>query len=74
MFVLELAQTGTTTHNAWYYVIENWNNRMVLFTFTWSAISIPITDGVSEYPDIVFLRRELKALLVALIAQIFYAW
>ncbi|KAI0708436.1 hypothetical protein C8Q76DRAFT_627105, partial [Earliella scabrosa] len=43
---LELAQTGTTTHNAWYYAIENWNNPMVLFTFTWSAISIPITDGV----------------------------
>ncbi|KAI0629570.1 hypothetical protein C8Q77DRAFT_294538 [Trametes polyzona] len=46
LLVLELVQTATTTHQAWYYGVESWNNPAALLTFPWSAPTVPIMAGV----------------------------
>lgn len=47
IFVLELVQTATTTHQAWWYTVTNWNNPSALLTFPWSAMTVPIMAGIS---------------------------
>ncbi|KAL1937900.1 hypothetical protein VTO73DRAFT_12793 [Trametes versicolor] len=46
LLVLELAQTATTTHQAWYYGVQLWNNPSGLLTFPWSAPTVPIMPGI----------------------------
>ncbi|RPD57313.1 hypothetical protein L226DRAFT_159496 [Lentinus tigrinus ALCF2SS1-7] len=46
IFVLELVQTATTTHQAWWYTVTNWNNPSALLTFPWSAMTVPIMAGI----------------------------
>ncbi|TFK90194.1 hypothetical protein K466DRAFT_638889 [Polyporus arcularius HHB13444] len=46
IFVLELVQTATTTHQAWWYTVTNWNNPAALLTFPWSAMTVPIMAGI----------------------------
>ncbi|KAI0774948.1 hypothetical protein BD413DRAFT_603458 [Trametes elegans] len=46
MFVLELVQTATTTHQAWYYGVSSWNNPAALATFPWSATTVPTMAGI----------------------------
>lgn len=75
IFVLELVQTGTTTHQAYYYGVQAFNNVELLLTFPWSAMTVPVMAGISTSS----LPRPSKTTLsvfcvVAFIAQIFYAW
>ncbi|KZT21921.1 hypothetical protein NEOLEDRAFT_1072708 [Neolentinus lepideus HHB14362 ss-1] len=46
LFVLELAQTATTTHQAWWYNVRNWNKPSALLTFPWSAMTVPMGAGI----------------------------
>ncbi|KAL1937887.1 hypothetical protein VTO73DRAFT_12780 [Trametes versicolor] len=46
LLVLELAQTATTTHQAWYYGVQLWNDPLGLLTFPWSAPTVPIMPGI----------------------------
>ncbi|KAJ7171161.1 hypothetical protein C8R46DRAFT_895412 [Mycena filopes] len=46
MFVLELVQTATTTHQAWWYMVSNWNQPSALLTFPWSAMTVPVMAGI----------------------------
>ncbi|KAI0753483.1 hypothetical protein C8Q80DRAFT_1152428 [Daedaleopsis nitida] len=46
LFILELVQTITTTHQAWWYTITNWNNPMALLSFPWSAMTVPTMAGI----------------------------
>ncbi|KAJ7249316.1 hypothetical protein C8J57DRAFT_1239777 [Mycena rebaudengoi] len=59
IFFLELVQTATTTHQAWWYMITNWNDPSSLLTFPWSAMTVPTMAGLS------WSNR---------ILQFFYAW
>lgn len=45
---MELVQTATTTHQAWYYGVELWDNPAGLAVFPWSAPTVPIMAGISE--------------------------
>ncbi|KAI0765737.1 hypothetical protein BD413DRAFT_494677 [Trametes elegans] len=49
MFVLELVQTATTTHQAWYYGVSSWNNPAALATFPWSATTVPTMAGIRGF-------------------------
>ncbi|KAJ7276815.1 hypothetical protein C8J57DRAFT_1177128 [Mycena rebaudengoi] len=46
VFFLELVQTATTTHQAWWYMITNWNDPSSLLTFPWSAMTVPTMAGL----------------------------
>ncbi|KAH9888313.1 hypothetical protein C8Q73DRAFT_794090 [Cubamyces lactineus] len=46
LLILELVQTATTTHQAWYYGVTLWDNPAGLLTFPWSACSVPIMAGI----------------------------
>ncbi|TFK90193.1 hypothetical protein K466DRAFT_485250, partial [Polyporus arcularius HHB13444] len=43
---LELVQTATTTHQAYWYGVTNWNNPFALGTFPWSAMTVPTMAGI----------------------------
>lgn len=47
LLILELVQTATTTHQAWYYGVTLWNSPEKLLTFPWSAPTVPIMAGIS---------------------------
>ncbi|KAI0645040.1 hypothetical protein C8Q79DRAFT_912274 [Trametes meyenii] len=46
LLILELVQTATTTHQAWYYGVSSWNDPGALLTFPWSASTVPIMAGI----------------------------
>ncbi len=74
---MELVQTATTTHQAYYYGVELWDNPAGLAVFPWSAPTVPIMAGISELNLCAFfavLADEARLFLVAAIAQLFYAW
>lgn len=48
VFVLELVQTVTSTHQAWWYTVTNWNNQPALLDFPWSAMTIPTMSGIGK--------------------------
>lgn len=58
LIVLELVQTATSTHQAWWYGVTSWNNPSALLEFPWSAMTLPTMSGLSEcitYIKCVFL-------------------
>jgi len=46
LFILELVQTVTTTHQAWWYIITDWNTPSALGGFPWSAMTVPVMAGI----------------------------
>ncbi|OJT12092.1 hypothetical protein TRAPUB_11355, partial [Trametes pubescens] len=46
LFFMELVQTATTTHQAYYYGVELWDNPAGLAVFPWSAPTVPIMAGI----------------------------
>lgn len=61
VFFLEIAQMVTTTHETYWYLISNWDNPsdVVEGHFPWSAMTIPLIDGLSEYLNIGISRYML---------------
>lgn len=49
LIILELVQTATSTHQAWWYGVTNWNNPSALLEFPWSAMTLPTMSGISEF-------------------------
>lgn len=47
LFVLEIVQTVTTSHQTYWYMVKNWNNPGALVLFPWSAMTVPTIDGLS---------------------------
>ncbi|KAJ7485530.1 hypothetical protein FB451DRAFT_59231 [Mycena latifolia] len=46
IFFLELVQTATTTHQAWWYLVTNWNQPSALLQFPWSFMTVPVMAGI----------------------------
>ncbi|RDX47513.1 hypothetical protein OH76DRAFT_1354129 [Lentinus brumalis] len=62
IFVLELVQTGTTTHQAYYYGVQAFNNVELLLTFPWSAMTVPVMAGIIAFIAQIFYAWRIWAL------------
>ncbi|KAI0710332.1 hypothetical protein C8T65DRAFT_575454 [Cerioporus squamosus] len=62
IFILELVQTGTTTHQAWYYGVQAFNNIPLLLTFPWSAMTVPTMAGIIAAVAQIFYAWRIWAL------------
>ncbi|KAH9889263.1 hypothetical protein C8Q73DRAFT_152347 [Cubamyces lactineus] len=84
LLFLELVQTATTTHQAWYYGVTLWDNPAGLAKFPWSAITVPMMAGIIAAvaqmfyawriwllaPDLAFKCMAILVILLALLQSI----